>query len=558
MARISVDLATAFPDKWAALAPGEHTIQIRAKNPGNYLDSDLSTAITFVKIVNWTINITATNCTADASNPTVVPSNTTAENPVILKFNKATGYTLPTSVVLDGIANDGYTWAVSSDGAVGTITIIAPTGNITGTITGIVETYNITVNETNARKASGPSTITYGGSATLTFAYDDGYFAPTDVTVVGASKTWTAGTSTLNLTNCTGPVTVTIEGAVKTYTITPALTNCTWNGENPTTIASNQFTPIQLIINKNTGWTLPSEISVSGVDAEYWSWNQSTGIVTISHPQGNVTITVVGVVTTTTIDGGTYKWHDNAALTEWAQEINFTSNGASYSGMRYTGNGTAMTLQYMNADSEWQTVYNYDEDASTGSWVNDAYKIVDLGTSAQTVTAIFKADFIANTTKLTQLSTPQNVSADGTTVSWDEVENATSYEVLADGASIGEYSVPSGYTVTLTSWDEDVAADDGAAVKFNTPPASENDYDYRTGQYYDDTGLYNASGAKVTQPIIVDGVSKVYVFMYSNYGTSAGGYKLNGGSVEYGGVWSNPAVISLTENSTLSLLHARN
>ena len=634
MSRISVDLATAFPDKWAALAPGEHTIQIRAKNPGNYLDSDLSTAITFIKVVNWTINITAANCTADASNPTVVPSDTTAENPVILKFNKVTGYTLPASVVLDGIADDGYTWAVSSDGTVGTITIIAPTGNITGTITGVAETYNITVNGTNARQASGPSTITYGGSATLTFAYDDGYFAPTDVTVVGAIGSWNQSTSTLTLTNCTGPVTVTIEGAVKTYTITPAITNCTWNGENPTTIASNQFTPIQLRIHKNTGWTLPTEISVSGVDAEYWSWNQATGIVTISHPQGNVTVTVnavrevynittnlthavagsgnpttvgyglsatltftfptgyeapadvtvtgatkswaagtgtltltnvtgpvtvtvVGVATTTTLDGGTYKWLDNAALTEWAQEINFTSNGASYRGMRYTGNGTAMTLQYMDADSEWQTVYNYDEDASTGSWVNDAYKIVDLGTSAQTVTAIFKADFIANTTKLTQLATPQNVTANGTVVSFDPVQNATSYAVLADGASIGEYSVPSGYTVTLTSWDEELGADDGAAVKFNTPPASENDYDYRTGKYYDDTGLYNASGAKVTQPIIVDGVSKVYVFMYKNYGSSAGGYKLNGGSVEYGGVWSNSAVISLAENSTLSLLHAK-
>ena len=114
------------------------------------------------------------------------------------------------------------------------------------------------------------------------------------------------------------------------------------------------------------------------------------------------------------------------------------------------------------------------------------------------------------------------------------------------------------YTVTLTSWDQEVGADDGAAVKFNTPPTSENDYDYRTGKFYDDTGLYNASGAKVTQPIIVDGVSKAYVFMYGNYGSSsAGGYKLNGGSVEYGGKWSNPAVISLTENSTLSLLHAQ-
>ena len=104
--------------------------------------------------------------------------------------------------------------------------------------------------------------------------------------------------------------------------------------------------------------------------------------------------------------------------------------------MRYTGDGTAMTLQYQDADSEWNTVYNYNEDTSTGSWVNDAYKIVDLGTSAQTVTAIFKSDFIANTTKLTQLATPQNVTADGTNVSWDEVENATSYEVIEGGNNV--------------------------------------------------------------------------------------------------------------------------
>lgn len=317
--RISVDLATAFPDKWAALTPGEHTIQIRAKNPGNYLDSDLSTAKTFVKVVNWSINITATNCTADASNPTVVPSNTTAENPVILKFNKATGYTLPASVVLDGIADDGYTWAVSSDGTVGTITIIAPTGNITGTITGVAETYAITTNLTHATKESGPSTIAYGASATLKFSFPTGYEAPdkTAITVTG----------------------------VKDFT-----------------------------------------------------WEKGTGTMVLLNAQGPVTVTLVGVVITTTLDGGTYKWLDNANLTEWTQEINFTSNGASYSGMRYTGNGTAMTLQYMNADGEWQTVYNYDEDASTGSWVNTAWQIVDLGTSVQTVTAIFKADFVANTT----------------------------------------------------------------------------------------------------------------------------------------------------------------
>ena len=41
-------------------------------------------------------------------------------------------------------------------------------------------------------------------------------------------------------------------------------------------------------------------------------------------------------------------------------------------------------------------------------------------------------------TTVAKLATPQNVTANGTTVSWDLVENATSYDVLADGVSIGE------------------------------------------------------------------------------------------------------------------------
>ena len=367
MARISVDLKTQFPDQWAVLAIDKHALQIRAKNPGNYLDSDLSTAIDFYKTVP--ITVTAINCTAASNNPTEFPD--VGGDETILTFNKKTGYTLPETIVITGVAgqNIGYSWTVTSDGQSAQLKILKALGDIVVTVTGVAETYNITTNLTHAIKESGPSTIAYGANATLVFSFPTGYEAPADVTVTGATKSWAAGTGTLTLTNATGPVTV----------------------------------------------------------------------------------TVVGVATTTTIDGGAYKWLDNANLTEWTQEINFTSNGASYSGMRYTGNGTAMTLQYLNADGEWQTVYNYDEDASTGSWVNDAYKIVDLGTSVQTVTAIFKADFIANTTKLTQLATPQNVTANGTTVSWDAVENATSYEVIEGGNNVlGTYTPPATVTLSLT------------------------------------------------------------------------------------------------------------
>ena len=65
---------------------------------------------------------------------------------------------------------------------------------------------------------------------------------------------------------------------------------------------------------------------------------------------------------------------------------------------------------------------------------------------------------------LPQLATPQNVTADGTTVSWDAVENATRYAVLADGNEIGtvDYAIeklatPQNIQVigggTTVSWD---------------------------------------------------------------------------------------------------------
>lgn len=155
----------------------------------------------------------------------------------------------------------------------------------------------------------------------------------------------------------------------------------------------------------------------------------------------------------------------------------------------------------------------------------------------------------------TKLATPQNITVDGTTAAWDAVENATSYELFADGTSIGEYALPTGYKVTLTSWDEEVGGAASVAVKFNAPPASRNDYDYRTDVEYNKTGLYGTSGSEVSQPITINGVSKAYVFVHD--GALLGEYKLNGVTNRDVGVWNEPAVISLTQDSTLSLLHAQ-
>ena len=63
--------------------------------------------------------------------------------------------------------------------------------------------------------------------------------------------------------------------------------------------------------------------------------------------------------------------------------------------------------------------------------------------------------------KITQLATPQNVTADGTTVSWDAVENATSYAVLADGNEIGTVNKVYNVTFKFTSYGISLASSRG-------------------------------------------------------------------------------------------------
>lgn len=115
-----------------------------------------------------------------------------------------------------------------------------------------------------------------------------------------------------------------------------------------------------------------------------------------------------------------------------------------------------------------------------GSWENQKYRTVTFATpptgdlltwlqangtkqSAPTPTLTFKHFYDAGTIgsgtvkfrhysqtePLPQLATPQNVTADGTTVSWDEVENATSYEIYADGVSIGTVENETGIPFTI-------------------------------------------------------------------------------------------------------------
>lgn len=74
------------------------------------------------------------------------------------------------------------------------------------------------------------------------------------------------------------------------FEIINALTNVTADGENPSTIAANDS--VTLIYTANSGYTLPASVTVTGAS---YTWEQSTGVLDISNPTQNVTITIAGV-----------------------------------------------------------------------------------------------------------------------------------------------------------------------------------------------------------------------------------------------------------------------
>lgn len=74
------------------------------------------------------------------------------------------------------------------------------------------------------------------------------------------------------------------------YSITVNATNCVDSTSNPTTITEGLSA--SLVFTASNGYELPDKVTVSG--AEY-TWNKSTGTLTLSNPTDNVSIAIVGV-----------------------------------------------------------------------------------------------------------------------------------------------------------------------------------------------------------------------------------------------------------------------
>lgn len=96
-----------------------------------------------------------------------------------------------------------------------------------------------------------------------------------------------------------------------------------------------------------------------------------------------------------------------------------------------------------------QIVYDSGSSVTMYGWDDQAYRTITFATAP---TGDLLTWLQANGTKQstpTKLPTPTNVSITGTTVQWDKVANATSYDVLVDGEVWENIAVAQKYTVNV-------------------------------------------------------------------------------------------------------------
>lgn len=269
------------------------------------------------------------------------------------------------------------------------------------------------------------------GTTSLTFKANVNYRLPTSVQVTGATAiSWDYNTGVLVIEKPTlNEVNVKVVATSISYSITENLTNVVKASGGSSINAGGTAT---LTYTAAENYELPDTVTVTGAT---YSWSQETGALVLSNPTGNVTVAIAGVYLLKIIATGTYQIVDEPTATTTHAQFAFTTNGASASGIAVTSTGISYDLAAPMGKTQVYT-------AATKVWTLPAYRIVTLTEEAHT-SEVFYEWWSANT--LPKLATPQNVTADGTTVSWDEVENATSYEIYADGISFGDYT-PAVYT----------------------------------------------------------------------------------------------------------------
>ena len=373
-----------------------------------------------------------------------------------------------------------------------------------------IKKYDVTGNITRG-SLTVPSQIEHGGSLDVTIKADAGYNVPediADIAVTGATlDAYNAETGVISLTNATGAVTVTATcpAAGQTFSISVSVTGGEYSGD---THITDQGGVASVAIEATGDHKLPSSVNVTNADFTY---NSSTGVVSLSNATGNVTITAtcpdltsydIGV----SASNGTYtgatsvKESRSATITftpssNYGQPDDVTVTGAikswdSSTGVLTLSNPTgAVTVTYVAVENELKsitlgakkTAYILGEEFSmpvvTAHYSVDADKVVTESATEsgydpysigdQPITISYTEDGI---TKTSSYSVTVSVNSIQNITTWNIVENANELSagdvIVIAGAVGSDYETKALSTTQNTNnrASTDISVSDGVAT----------------------------------------------------------------------------------------------
>ena len=338
-----------------------------------------------------------------------------------LKQSDSTHYGKPkVTIEPEGVVN--YTYNNTSSVAI--LNMRAPRGNFTIKAVSTAIEYTVTASGTNCT-ITGPSKISYQGTATYTVSLDESiYKLPDTITVTGAVGSWDKANKTITISSPTGPTTGNPTGAITIsvvatnieYTYSETLTNCsTTDAPRDYCIAGTTF--FRSFVVKSSGYAFPAAISVTNATYE---WNAGTGELKVSNPTGNVTVTIAAVAKT-------FNYSFNKNYCTVYDESGTTQVFAGTFTADETVTFTVKPYDHykMTADSISVTNAEYDWNASTGK-LTIKNPVTGDGTNNVVVTAtavVSEYAFVVSATDCTADPTSGYVSTGDTTTSVSFIPN---------------------------------------------------------------------------------------------------------------------------------------
>ena len=482
-----------------------------------------------------------------------------AGSSVTVELSAEEGYALPETVTVTGASYE-------YDQAAGTLTLSNPTDNVEIEVVCVPIIWDITSSITNG-SASGDTTIATGGTASVTLSAAAGYYLNYEILVTGASYTYNSTTGVVSLSSPTGNVAIYSACLPSAHAVNVSISNGDADGA---TIVNGELvdTPrlytdgaLDVTLSANTGYSLPSAITVTGAT---YSYNDSTGVVALSAPTGAVYITAVCTANTYAIT---------------TSVINATASGATTIA---TGGTASVTLTAASGYTlpATVTVTNATLDSYTGGVVtisNPTGDVTISGACTANTYAITTSVTNATASGATTISTGGTVSVTLTAASGYTlpatvtVTNATldSYtggvvtisnptgNVTISGACDQIQQQSQGYTLTVTGDVEEMSG--GCDLYFYINNDSTHVYYTHIGggqrtEYIAMIAENNLVVSEQTLPVSFSDVYEIHLFC-DDYGD---GYFLIDGNTIYGyslsSDYSDGYVVSITQDTTLYIL----